>query len=126
MIDTMATSKAEEAHAAVSRVHPATDHRLDPLLSSLTGSDVVLIGTKADGSHYGPRLLTNVSFVPVGSAAVHAVGFDPSPGKGVRRFDLARVASLEAAGVVIDGATLTGVVSNALHGPTGVSEGGDL
>ena len=74
--------------------HPATDHRLDPVLSSLSGSDVTLHGTKSDGSPYGPRLLENVSFVPRGGS-VFAIGMDPQAG-GIRQFDLRGVERLRS------------------------------
>lgn len=109
--------------------HPATDHHLEPTLSSLSGSDVTLHGTKSDGSPYGPRLLENVSFVPRGGT-VFAIGMDPEAG-GIRQFDLARVDRLlspaephERAAMDMDRQAVLAVLDRSLQELRRRSDGG--
>lgn len=102
--------------------HPATDHLLEPTLSALSGSDVVLSGIKSDGTRFSSRTLTNVSFVPRGQA-VFAIGMDPSVG-GIRQFDLARVDRLESSGLVLDRQDVRDALNDALREVNRRSEGG--
>jgi hypothetical protein len=74
---------------------PATDHRLDFIMSHLTGSDVEIIGTKVDGTPY-ERALSNVSFKPA-KGRVMVIGFDDEKGQ-VRQFDMGSVATMHVVG----------------------------
>jgi len=76
--------------------HPATDHGLHPVLSGMTGADLVIGGRKAGGDVFVGRRLVNASFVPTRSAPrrIMAIGMDPEA-SGIRQFDLGGLSSIE-------------------------------
>lgn len=89
-------------------LHLATDHLLEPTLSVLSGSDVVLSGTKSDGTAFSGRTLANVSFRPSGHGAIHVIGMDP-----------------EAGGLAFERGEVLAMLDRAIHELTRRSEGGD-
>lgn len=97
----------------------STDYGLHPVLSSLSGSDVVLSGTKADGTHFSDRRLSNVSLVPR-DGRVFVIGMEP--GRGIRQFDMGRVVRLETDDVVLLEDDIQTVLSQITQASPGSSE----
>lgn len=92
----------------------AHDESLEPLLSAMTGSDVVLTGRKVSGEAYEGRELRNVSFVPRGGG-VYVIGLDPSV-NGVRNFPLVGVTEMTVVGLgVFERPAVLAMVDRALR-----------
>lgn len=122
-MDIMTTAKASSPEGVVpGALHLATDHLLEPTLSALSGSDVTLSGTKADGTPFRTRTLTNVSFRPNGTSGVHVIGMEP--GVGIRQFDLGRIDRMESSGLAFDRQAVLAMLDRSILELTRRSEGG--
>lgn len=89
------------------------DDGLEPFLSAMTGSDVVMTGRKVSGEAYEGRELRNISFV-TRAGGVYIIGLDPNV-NDVRNFPLVGVTEMTVVGLgVFERPAVLAMVDRAL------------
>lgn len=85
------------SNTAAKPIPLAHDEHLEPLLSEMTGSEVMISGRKVSGEVYEARTLSNVSFVSQ-RGGVYVIGMDTAKNQ-VRNFPLAGVTEMTVVGL---------------------------